>query len=83
MIKVSIVNYFCFKIQVPFVVKSEDDVITASSTQSTQNVVPIFTISSVTGENLDLLTRFLYVLPPSISIKEKERLEQVEIFILN
>jgi GTPase len=40
--------------------------------------VPIFTISSVTGEDLDLLTKFLYVLPPSISIKDKERLEQVK-----
>lgn len=66
-------------LQVPLVVKSDDDVITASSTQQTQNVVPIFTISCVTGEGLDLLTRFLYVLPPSISIKEKERLEQVVI----
>ncbi|KAE9531685.1 hypothetical protein AGLY_010891 [Aphis glycines] len=62
--------------KVPLVIKSDDDVITASSAQPAQNVVPIFTISSVTGENLDLLTRFLYVLPPSISIKEKERLEQ-------
>lgn len=40
--------------------------------------MPIFTISSVTGKDLDLLTRFLYVLPPSISVKEKERLEQVK-----
>lgn len=67
-----------FLFQVPLVVKSDDDVITASSSQPNQNVVPIFTISCVTGENLDLLTRFLYVLPPSISIKEKERLEQVQ-----
>ncbi|XP_050543928.1 GTP-binding protein 2 [Daktulosphaira vitifoliae] len=62
--------------KVPLVVKSEDDVITASSSQQNQNVVPIFTVSSVTGEGLDLLIRFLYVLPPSISLKEKERLEQ-------
>lgn len=63
--------------QVPLVVKSEDDVMTASTAQQNQNVVPIFTVSSVTGEGLDLLIRFLYVLPPTISIKEKERLEQV------
>lgn len=62
--------------------KSDDDVITASSTQPSQNVVPIFTVSSVTGKDLDLLTRFLYVLPPSISIKEKERLEQVVFYHL-
>lgn len=62
--------------------KSDDDVITASSTQPSQNVVPIFTVSSVIGKDLDLLTRFLYVLPPSISIKEKERLEQVVFYHL-
>lgn len=62
--------------RVPLVVKNEDDVITAGSNQLADNVVPIFLVSSVTGNGLDLLTRFLYVLPPGISYKEKERLEQ-------
>lgn len=63
--------------RVPLVIKNLDDVITAGANQLTQNVVPIFCISSVTGEGLDLLTKFLHVLPPGISAKEKERLEQV------
>lgn len=55
---------------------NEDDVITAGSNQLSENVVPLFCISSVTGEGLDLLTKFLHLLPPGVSAKEKERLEQ-------
>lgn len=29
-------------------------------------IVPIFVLSSVTGENMDLLLRFLNVLPPNV-----------------
>ncbi|VEN60060.1 unnamed protein product, partial [Callosobruchus maculatus] len=62
--------------RVPLVIKNLDDVITAGANQLTENVVPIFCVSSVSGEGLDLLFRFLHVLPPGISAKEKERLEQ-------
>ncbi|CAH1960724.1 unnamed protein product [Acanthoscelides obtectus] len=62
--------------RVPLVIKNLDDVITAGANQLTENVVPIFCVSSVNGEGLDLLFRFLHVLPPGISAKEKERLEQ-------
>ncbi|XP_075223278.1 GTP-binding protein 2 isoform X2 [Lycorma delicatula] len=62
--------------RVPLVVNNMDDVITAGSNQMTENIVPIFCISSVTGDGLDLLTKFLHVLPPGISLKEKERMEQ-------
>lgn len=63
--------------RVPLVIKNIDDVITAGANQLTENVVPIFCVSSVTGEGLELLLKFLHVLPPGISAKEKERLEQV------
>ncbi|XP_056646452.1 GTP-binding protein 2 [Diorhabda carinulata] len=62
--------------RVPLIIKSLDDVITAGANQLTENVVPIFCVSSVSGEGLELLLKFLHVLPPGISIKEKERLEQ-------
>ncbi|KAJ8930437.1 hypothetical protein NQ314_016763 [Rhamnusium bicolor] len=62
--------------RVPLIIKNLDDVITAGANQLTENVVPIFCVSSVNGEGLDLLSRFLHVLPPGISSKEKERLEQ-------
>lgn len=63
--------------RVPLVVNTMDDVITAGANQLKENVVPIFCVSSVTGAGLDLLTKFLYVLPPGSSSKEIERLEQV------
>jgi GTPase len=76
-----VTHLFSF-LKVPLVVKNEDDVITAGSNQLTENIVPIFCVSSVTGDGLELLTKFLHVLPPGISIKEKERLEQVYTSIL-
>lgn len=60
----------------PLVVENEDDVMTASQLIS-ENIVPIFCCSSVSGLGLDLLTKFLHVLPPGVSNTEKERLEQV------
>lgn len=70
-------NWFVCCLQVPFVVKNEDDVITAGSNQLADNIVPIFLVSCVNGEGLELLTKFLHVLSPGINHKEKERLEQV------
>ncbi|XP_026275381.1 GTP-binding protein 2 [Frankliniella occidentalis] len=62
--------------KVPLIVQNEDDVITAGSNSMAENIVPIFCVSSVSGNGLELLTRFLHVLPPGVSIKEKDRLEQ-------
>lgn len=62
--------------RVPLLVKNEDDVITAGANQLTGNIVPIFCISSVSGDGLELLKKFLYLLPPGISLKEREKLEQ-------
>lgn len=62
--------------KMPFLIQTNDDVITAGTRQFPEQIVPIFTISNVTGEGLDLLTRFLFLLSPRISNAEKERLEQ-------
>lgn len=62
--------------KVPLLVTTEDDVLTAGSHQHTEQVVPIFCVSNVTGEGLERVTRFLYVVSPGISNSEKERLEQ-------
>ncbi|XP_044766325.1 GTP-binding protein 2 [Coccinella septempunctata] len=62
--------------RVPLVVETIDDVITAGTNQLLENVVPIFCVSSVNGDGLELLLKFLHVLPPGISSKEKDRLEQ-------
>lgn len=58
------------------VVQNEDDLMTACSSQTNEQLVPIFCVSSVTGEGLELLTKFLYLLSPEVSLKERELLEQ-------
>ena len=40
------------------------------------SITPIFTLSSVSGENLDLLKVFLNILPPLSNSKEQEDLMQ-------
>lgn len=62
--------------KVTFVVQNEDDLITACSNQSNEQLVPIFCVSNVTGDGLELLTQFLYLLSPSVNMKEREFLEQ-------
>lgn len=76
--------------KIPMLIQNDDDVIMAGPRQLSEQVVPIFCVSNVTGAGLDLLARFLFVLSPGISNAEKERLEQLpcefrveEIFKLN
>lgn len=63
--------------KIPFLIGSEDDVLTASTRQKTDQIVPIFCVSNVSGIGLDLVTRFLFVLSPGISNVEKDHLEQL------
>lgn len=60
--------------RIPFRVKDADDIITAASNMTSGNVTPIFTISNVTGQGLELLTKFLNVLPPFTSMQERDKL---------
>lgn len=64
--------------KVPMVVTSVDDAITCGSAthEAGGAVVPIFLVSSVTGDGLDLLKQFLFVLPPKMTPKEREKSEQ-------
>ncbi|KAM9770875.1 GTP-binding protein 2b [Menidia menidia] len=63
--------------KVPMLVSSPDDAVTAAQqfAQSTC-ITPIFTLSSVSGESLDLLKVFLNILPPLSNSKEQEELMQ-------
>ncbi len=47
----------------PALIKDNDDVVVLSRKMSSGKLVPIFKISSVTGEGLDLLRQFLNLLP--------------------
>lgn len=62
--------------KVPLLVTTEDDVLTAGSHLLSEQIVPIFCVSNVKGDGLELLTKFFNVLSPGISNSEKERLEQ-------
>jgi len=52
--------------KMPLAVRNDDDLLTAIKTIQSNRVVPIFEVSSVTGENLDLLRKFLNLVPPRI-----------------
>ena len=49
---------------IPFQVKTLDDAVVAAKVMPSGRVAPIFTVSNVTGEGLDLLRVFLNLLPP-------------------
>ncbi|XP_033831287.1 GTP-binding protein 2-like [Periophthalmus magnuspinnatus] len=63
--------------KVPLVISNRDDaVMGAQQFSHGTSVTPIFTISSVSGQSLDLLKVFLNVLPPLSNSKEQEELMQ-------
>ncbi|XP_076442084.1 GTP-binding protein 2-like [Babylonia areolata] len=62
--------------KIPFRIGSHDDAITVANSFDTNKITPIFTVSCVTGHNLDLILKFLHVLPPQKSHSERQRLSQ-------
>ncbi|XP_028828065.1 GTP-binding protein 2-like [Denticeps clupeoides] len=63
--------------KVPLLVASGDDAVTAAQQfTQTSSVTPIFLLSSVSGQNLDLLKVFFNILPPLSNSKEQEELMQ-------
>ena len=49
--------------KIPYMIKSKDDTILCSKNINSDNIVPIFTISNVSGNNLNLFSNFLNLLP--------------------
>ncbi|WP_411025287.1 GTP-binding protein, partial [Salmonella sp. s57379] len=63
--------------KIPLVVNSKDDAVTsAQQFAQSPSITPIFMLSSVSGENLDLLMVFFNILPPLSNSKEQEELMQ-------
>ncbi|XP_062852038.1 GTP-binding protein 2 isoform X1 [Trichomycterus rosablanca] len=63
--------------KIPLVVNSEDDAVTAAQQfAQSPSITPIFTLSSVSGDNLELLKVFFNILPPLSNSKEQEELMQ-------
>ncbi len=58
--------------KIPFVVKSPGDAAVAARNMPHGRVAPIFLVSNVTGEGLDLLKSFINMLPPRLDWSEKQ-----------
>ncbi|KAJ8332311.1 hypothetical protein SKAU_G00426660 [Synaphobranchus kaupii] len=58
--------------EIPVLVQNKDDVIVTASNFSSERMCPIFQISNVTGENMDLLKMFLNLLSSRTSYNDEE-----------
>ncbi|UJR16202.1 hypothetical protein I4U23_003112 [Adineta vaga] len=63
----------------PFIIDKHEDLIKVAERFVQKSICPIFTISCVTGKNIDLLKKFLNILPPRLSSKEQERFSQLPV----
>ncbi|CAG12510.1 unnamed protein product, partial [Tetraodon nigroviridis] len=61
--------------KIPVLVQNKDDVIVTASNFSSERMCPIFQISNVTGENMDLLKMFLNLLSPRTTFNNNEPAE--------
>ena len=63
--------------RIPFVVRSDNDVALAARHVSYGRVAPIFLVSNLNGEGLDLLKKFFNLFPPKTDWAEKSKEEFV------
>ncbi|KAF9213478.1 hypothetical protein CPC16_002289 [Podila verticillata] len=61
--------------KIPMFVKSHEDVVVTAGNFVSDRICPIFQVSNVTGEGLDLLKNFLNVLPISQKYNKEEPVE--------
>ncbi|KAM4750758.1 GTP binding protein 1, like isoform 2-T2 [Anableps anableps] len=61
--------------KIPVLVQNKDDVVVTASNFSSERMCPIFQISNVTGENMDLLKMFLNLLSPRTTFNDDEPAE--------
>lgn len=63
----------------PYVVKDEEDLVKVADEFVNKSICPIFTVSCLTGANINLLKKFLNILPPRLSPNEQEKLSQLPV----
>ena len=63
----------------PYVVQREEDLVNVADMFVEKSICSIFAVSCVTGENIDLLKKFLNILPPRLSSKDQERLSTLPV----
>ena len=62
-----------------FAVEKKEDLLRAANMFVEKRICPIFAVSCLTGENIDLLKQFFNILPPRLTSKEQERLSQLPV----
>lgn len=67
----------------PAIIKDKDDVVVLSRKMSSGKLVPIFKISSVTGDGIDLLRQFLNLLPSGKFARWNQEREQFSMHSAN
>ncbi|CAL8129538.1 unnamed protein product [Orchesella dallaii] len=60
----------------PVRIYSETDVISVAATQPSEEVIPLISLSNVTGEGLSWLSKLMFLLPPGLTAAEREQLEK-------
>lgn len=65
----------------PVRICSEADVISIAAEQPSAEVIPLLSLSNVTGEGFTWLSKLLFLLPPGLGAVERERLEKVRAVI--
>ena len=63
--------------KIPVLVSNKDDVVVTATNFTSERVCPIFQVSNVTGQNIDLLKMFLNLLSRRIQFNDKESPEFV------
>ncbi|CAF1402357.1 unnamed protein product [Rotaria sordida] len=63
----------------PYFIQNEADLIKAADMFVKKHICPILSISCITGENIDLLKKFLNILPPRLSRNDQEILSQLPV----
>ena len=66
--------------KIPLIVESDDDAVLAAQRFVEPRICPVFSISCVTGRNLDLLKKFLNVLPPLTNNNNEMNMQQLTEF---
>lgn len=61
--------------KLPILVQNEDDVVMTATNFTTERICPVFQVSNVTGENLDLLRHFLNLLTTRVQYDENDTAE--------
>jgi GTPase len=63
----------------PYILEKDEDLVKVADMFVEKSICPILAVSCVTGENINLLKKFLNILPPRLTNKEQERLSQLPV----